>query len=170
MTPSSTLALPQVHLSPGQLIVTREAKVVVTVLGSCVAVTMFDRQSGLAAICHAMLAEPHAAAERMHGSDPARFRYMTEALPAMLDAFRRAGILPQTIEVKVFGGGNVIGESHAKDPHWIGGANVAAARRLLEGAGLAVVAENTGGRCGSKILFNTATGSVLHKHLRNPRP
>lgn len=170
MTRSLTPKLPQVHLSPGKLIVTRESKIVVTVLGSCVAVTMFDRLSGLAAICHAMLAEPHAAAERMHGGDPMRFRYMTEALPAMLDAYRRAAILPQTIEVKIFGGGNVIGESHAKDPQWIGGANLTIARRLLEDAGLTVVAENTGGRRGSKILFNTATGTVLHKHLHNPRP
>lgn len=167
---SFTFELPQVHLSPGQLIVTREPKIVMTVLGSCVAVTMFDRLSGLAAICHAMLAQPHAAAEPFHGGDPMRFRYMSEALPAMLGAYRRAGILRQTIEVKVFGGGNVIGEGHTRDPHWIGGANVAAARRLLEGAGLIVAAENTGGRCGSKILFNTATGAVFHKHLRNPRP
>lgn len=161
--------LPRVHLSPGHWIVTREPQIVVTVLGSCVAVTMFDRGSGLAAICHAMLAEPHPTT-RLHDGDPARFRYMTEVLPAMVGAFRRAGILPQTVEVKVFGGGNVIGESRAQDPNWIGGANVAAARRLLEDASLVVVAENTGGRCGSKILFNTATGAVLHKHLRNPRP
>jgi len=162
-----TIGLPQVHLSSGQLIVTREAKIVVTVLGSCVAVTMFHRPSGLAAICHAMLATP-AGAGPIRAGDPVRFRYVTEAVPAMLGAYRRAGIDPQTIEVKVFGGGNVIGENHATDPHWIGEANVAAARRLLEAADLAVVAENTGGRCGSKILFNTATGAVLHKHLRNP--
>ncbi len=169
MMRSFTLELPQVHLVPGRLIVTREAQIVTTVLGSCVAVTMFDPLSGLAAICHAMLAEPHAA-ERLREDDPRRFRYMTEALPAMLDAYRRAGISAQAIRVKVFGGGNVIGESHATDPNWIGGANVAAARQLLERAGMRVAAENTGGRCGSKILFNTATGAVLHKHLRNPRP
>lgn len=161
--------LPQVHLSPGQLIVTREPKVVVTVLGSCVSVTLFHRPSGLAAICHAMLAEPTGAGP-VHPEDPLRFRYVSEAVPAMIGAYRRAGIAPQTIEAKVFGGGNVIGESHAIDPHWIGGANVAAARRLLEAADLAVVAENTGGRCGSKILFNTATGTVLHKHLRHSHP
>lgn len=159
----------KVHLSPGQLIVTRDSQVVVTVLGSCVAVTMFERGSGLAAICHAMLAEPPAGA-RLPDGDPTRFRYMTEVMPAMVGAFRRAGILPCTIEVKIFGGGNVIGVSRAANPNWIGGANVDVARRLLEDAGLVVIAENTGGRCGSKILFNTATGVVLHKHLRNPRP
>lgn len=169
MMRSFILELPQVHLAPGRLIVTREAQIVITVLGSCVAVTMFDRSSRLAAICHAMLAEPHSTA-RLTDDDPTRFRYMTEVLPAMLGAFRRAGILPQTIEVKVFGGGNVIGEGRATDPNWIGGANVTTARRMLEDAGLVVIAENTGGRCGSKILFNTETGAVLHKHLRNPRP
>lgn len=160
-----TLDLPQVHLSPGQLLVTREAKIIATVLGSCVTVTMFDPNSALAAICHAMLAEPQAT-ESLSPRDPHRFRYVTHVLPAMIGAYRRAGILPRTIEVKLFGGANVIGESHAVDPHWIGGANVAAARRVLEHADLVIAAENTGGQRGRKILFNTATGEVLHKHLR----
>lgn len=168
MNGSDTMELPQVHLSPGQLLVTREPKVVATVLGSCVAVTMFDRQSGFAAICHAMLAAPQPT-EPVRPTDPQRFRYVALVLPAMIGAYRRAGVRPRAIEVKLFGGGNVIGESRSEDPHWIGGGNVATARRLLEEADLVISAENTGGRRGRKILFNTGTGEVLHKYLRNPR-
>lgn len=168
MNGGDTMELPQVHLSPGQLLVTREPKVVATVLGSCVTVTMFERRTAFAAICHAMLAapQPH---EPVRPTDPLRFRYVAVVLPAMIGAFRRAGLRPETIEVKLFGGANVIGESHSTDPHWIGGGNIATARRLLEGADLVISAENTGGRRGRKILFNTGTGEVLHKYLRNPR-
>lgn len=160
--------LPQVHLSPGQLLVTHEARLVATVLGSCVAVTMFDRHSRLAAICHAMLAEPQETVQ-LGAGDPARFRYMVHALPAMIGAFRRAGVPPRTIEVKLFGGANVIGEQHSADPHWIGGATLTVARQLLERATLGIAAENTGGQHGRKILFNTVTGEVLHKHLKTIR-
>ncbi len=168
MTCDRPLDPPQVHLSPGQLLVTREARVVATVLGSCVAVTMFHAPSGLAAICHAMLAEPRSR-EVVRNGDPARFRYVAHALPEMIGVFHRAGARPQAVEVKLFGGANVLGDGHHGDPLWIGGSNVAAARRLLERAAFAIAAENTGGIKGRKILFNTATGDVLHKHLARGR-
>lgn len=164
MTCEYPLDPPRVHLSPGQLLVTRDARMVATVLGSCVAVTMFHEPSGLAAICHAMLAEPRAR-EMVWPGDPARFRYVSHALPEMIGTFHRAGVRPQAVEVKLFGGANVIGRAHQGDPLWIGGSNIAAARRLLDRAAFAIAAENTGGDHGRKILFNTATGEVLHKHL-----
>jgi chemotaxis receptor (MCP) glutamine deamidase CheD len=49
--------------------------------------------------------------------------------------------------------------------HWVGNANVAAARNFLEQAQFSVVAENVGGTRGCKIIFNTQTGEVLHRHL-----
>lgn len=164
MTCDFPLDPPHVHLSPGRLLVTREAQVVATVLGSCVGVTMFHEPTGLAAICHAMLAEPRAR-EVVRAGDPSRFRYVSHALPEMIDSFYRAGVRPQTIEVKLFGGANVIGGMHHRDTLCIGGSNVAAARRLLERAPFEIAAENTGGKHGRKILFNTATGEVLLKHL-----
>ena len=161
------MSLPHVHLSPGQLLVTREPQIVVTVLGSCVAVTMFDATSGLAAICHAMLAQPQATEDARLAADRP-YRFVSRAVPAMLDAYRRAGVPLRRIQVKLFGGGNVI--AHAASPFGsaaIGPANIGVARDLIECARLSITAENTGGRTGRKILFNTATGEVLHKHLRS---
>jgi len=166
MSYATVIGLPQIHLSPGELLVTRQPQVVVTVLGSCVAVTMFARQASLAAICHAMMAQPQAT----EGADQAcdqPFRYVSHVLPAMFATYRREGIALQSIEVKVFGGANLIAHANgAPGAHWVGGANLAAVRTLLERARLTVSAENTGGSRGRKILFNTATGEVLHKHLR----
>ena len=160
-------ALPQVHLAPGELLVTHEPQVVVTVLGSCVAVTMFDRESSLAAICHAMLVEPQRGESPLPG-DPLSFRYVNIVVPAMVSVYRRAGIDPRAIEVKLFGGGNVIGRARrAPETEGIGDANIAAVRVQLARAGLIVTAESIGGRRGCKILFNTATGEVLRKHLRS---
>jgi len=162
-----TPALPQVHLAPGELLVTRDPQIVVTVLGSCVAVTMFDRESSLAAICHAMLVEPQRG-EWLLAGDPLRFRYVNIVVPAMVDVYRRAGIDPYGIEVKIFGGGNVIGRARrGSDAEGIGDANISAVRAQLARADLLVTAESIGGRRGCKILFNTATGDVLRKYLRS---
>lgn len=163
---AKNIGLPQIHLSPGELLVTRKPQVVVTVLGSCVAVTMFSRSHSLAAICHAMLAHP----QSVGGGDTLEarsFRYVSHVLPAMFATYRREGIAPQAIEVKVFGGANLIARADgASRAHWVGGANLTAVRTLLGHAQLTVRAENTGGSRGRKILFNTATGEVLHKHLQ----
>jgi chemotaxis protein CheD len=157
--------LPQVHLRPGELLVTQEPQWIVTVLGSCVAVTMFSVRLRLAAICHGMLPSPHG--RGMADSNPNdAFRYLSMVIPAMAERFAHAGIKPSEIEVKMFGGGNVInlgGEPSGE--RWIGSANVITAQQLLATAGLRIRVQNTGGEYGCKIVFNTRTGEVLHKYL-----
>ena len=166
MTAVEPHSLPRLHLNPGALLVTRQAQWVVTVLGSCVAVTMFDRASGLAAICHAML--PRAPGSALPASDDEqRLRYVGQVLPAMLALFQDRGVRRGRIETKLFGGANMFTwrEPRVGD-YKIGEANVAAVRQLLEREGLQVAAENTGGRRGRKIFFNTGTGEVLHQFIR----
>jgi chemotaxis protein CheD len=157
--------LPQRHLQPGEVLVTQEPQWVVTLLGSCVAVTMFSARFNLAAICHAMLPEPH-------GKDLAQtnskhsLRYLSRAIPALAERFAQIGLKPEEVEVKMFGGGNVI--HMGGDPqgnHWIGSANVTLARELLQATGFRIKAQNVGGQRGCKIMFNTQTGQVLHRHL-----
>lgn len=156
--------LPLVHLNPGDLIVTTDPQQVVTVLGSCVAVTMFAPRTGLAGICHAMLPRPKHRSLR-HTPDEERFRYLSEVIPAMTARFRHKGIVPSEIEVKLFGGGNVIRMEEPMAGKGLGHVNVDVARELLEQETLVVRASNVGGNRGRKIIFNTETGEVLHKHL-----
>jgi chemotaxis protein CheD len=136
---------------------------VATVLGSCVSVTMFDPVSSLSSICHAMLAEPMRG-EKLGPDDPLKFRYVSHAVPAMVSAYRGAGVPLSRIEVKLFGGGNVIKQTGFNSQ--IGSRNVEAARGLLLGIRFRIAAENTGGERGRKLFFNTMTGEVLLKHLR----
>lgn len=156
--------MPQRHLQPGELLVTQEPMWVVTLLGSCVSVTMFNARFQLAAICHAMLPEPRGDKACAHPSHC--FRYLSHAIPAMCEHFFREGLAPDQVEVKMFGGSNVIqigGDRHSN--RWIGASNLALARQLLQSARLRIKAQNVGGETGSKICFNTVTGDVLHKHL-----
>jgi chemotaxis protein CheD len=157
--------LPRCNLQPGALLVTQEPLWVVTLLGSCVAVTMFNARFHLAAICHAMLPKPHG--KGVPGPSPDDyFRYMSHVIPAMVERFAQLGLPPNEVEVKMFGGGNVIdlgGDPH--DDRSIGDANIALARQLLRSARFQIRGENVGGNRGCKILFNTQTGQVLHKRL-----
>lgn len=156
--------LPQRHLQPGELFVTRDPLWVVTLLGSCVAVTMFSPRLRLSAICHAMLPTPRE--KPPHDAGLKCFRYVSHAIPAMAERFARHGLSPEEVEVKVFGGGNVIdmgGDS--PEERSIGRANVALACELLRSARLRIKGGCVGGDSGCKIVFNTHSGEVLHRHL-----
>ncbi|MFO1475284.1 MAG: chemotaxis protein CheD [Verrucomicrobiota bacterium] len=156
-------------LKSGELLVCREPHLVSTVLGSCVAITMHHPATSLAAICHAMLPAPSPA----HGTSLSRadqFRYVTCSIPALLDPFHRAGIPNDEIDVKMFGGANVIALGGEESPEGIGAANIATARQILASLQLRIVASDVGGSRGRKLFFNTATGDVFHKYLaKSPR-
>lgn len=153
------------RLKPSELVICRDAREITTVLGSCVAITMFNSRLGLAAMCHAMLPCP-ATDKRSGNTLSTPFKYLSEALPAMMVAFHRAGVSPSEIEVKMFGGGQVLGRRlEASNPQSIGPANIRMARELLQELQLTVKAANVGGNRGRKIVFNTETGEVFHKYL-----
>ena len=158
-------ALPLIHLKPGELVFTEKPAQVVTVLGSCVTVTMFSRWPRYAGICHAMLSAPSFVGPS--GKVPDRFKYLSEAIPFMAAHFRKLGIDLKAVEVKMFGGGNVTPHNPVKPhrPMLIGHANVQTARQLLAAETLTLKAANVGGSLGRKLIFNTATGEVQHKHL-----
>lgn len=162
-------SIPQVHLRPGEVLVTQEPQWVITLLGSCVAVTMFNACFQLAAICHAILSRPRGTV--MLCSNPAqRFRYLSDAVPAMARRFSHFGLQPNEVEVKLFGGGDVLDMGgNPQNGHSIGRANIVMAQQLLKEAGFQIEAQNVGGNRGCKIVFNTETGEVLHQRLSRVR-
>jgi chemotaxis protein CheD len=155
-------ALSQVYLKPGELLLTHENIQVTTVLGSCVAVTMFHPRLRFAAICHGMLPKPKHPLEDQKG----RFKYLSEVIPFMAARFRFLGIAPQEVEVKMFGGGNVLGYDDSPEAKTlVGSANVESARKMLFRESMVIKAGSVEGDLGRKIIFNTQTGEVLHKFL-----
>jgi chemotaxis protein CheD len=153
--------LPAARLNPGDLIVADRPALLVTILGSCVAATMFHRRLGLGAMCHGMLPESDTDGGRE------RFRYVSDAIRHMAEQFRAAGAKPQEIEVKLFGGADVLqgDDRRGCSPATVGARNVQAALEALEAEGLTVRASELRGCNGRKILFNTETGDVFLKRL-----
>jgi chemotaxis protein CheD len=150
-------SLQRLYLKPGELIVTREPVLVATVLGSCISVTMFDRQTGAAGICHATLPDGG-------GSD--NFKYVDAAVRYMLKYFQKCNIASLEIQVKLFGGADMFSTGQAGTRNiTVGWQNISAATRCLAGCGLVPVAADVGGRKGRKLLFTTDTGAVYVKKM-----
>lgn len=159
--------LPFVQLNPGEWALAREPSLLVTILGSCVAVSLRHEPTRLAALCHAVLPEPGQL--RDDGDSP---RYVEAAILSMLRPFDAAGVARDSIEVKLFGGGEVLaaGDGVVRRAPSVGAMNVEKARGVLARERLRIVAEDVGGVRGRKILFNTATGRVLLRRLAKAGP
>lgn len=90
-------------------------------------------------------------------------RYGNIAITRLIDDLVGMGADKKNLVAKVFGGGNVLGESISF--FRVGERNVALALQLLGEKKIPVVASSTGGNRGRKIIFNTYTGKVLQQYI-----
>jgi chemotaxis protein CheD len=151
--------LEKIYLKPGELVITEEPVVVTTILGSCVAVTMFHQPTGMAAICHAM--QPSG-----HGSKS--FKFVDTAVHYMVKFFHNQKISRNEIETKLFGGAEMFRSVQPKVRDLsVGWQNVSAACQYVQTYGLILKSSDTGGKRGRKLLFTTDTGTVYLKKMHN---
>jgi chemotaxis protein CheD len=92
------------RILPGEYHVTGEDIVLVTVLGSCVAACIRDRETGIGGMNHFML--PDSGGPQDANSAPAR--YGTYAMEVLINQLVKLGAQRDRLEAKVFGGANVI--------------------------------------------------------------
>jgi chemotaxis protein CheD len=149
--------LPSVYLHPGQLFVTTAPTTVTTILGSCVAVCIWDPALGIGGINHYLLPMGFKTAS-------AGLRYGNVAIEHLLEKLERAGTLRSNLRAKVFGGACVLDAMRGKGNH-LGGKNVEIARSALADAGIPIVATDVGGDRGRKLIFHPHDGNALIKLL-----
>ena len=147
----------QLYLNPGEIVIAESPASVTTVLGSCVAVTLFAPQQRFGAICHSML--PFG-----HEGEPGK--YVDQSVGYMIASFREHGISPARLVAKVFGGADMFGQvKPARAAASIGMQNIQAALATLELHGIAPVVVEVGGGAGRKMIFRTHTGEVFLKRV-----
>ncbi len=140
--------LPQVFLEPGALYCTARPAVIRTVLGSCVAVCLVDRNGHAAGMNHYVLP-----------SGQATLRYGDVAIEQLSLKMYRLGCRLGDLRAKVFGGAAVLPYGAAEDT--VGTKNVGIALEWLRIHSIPIVARRTGGENGLLIRLYTATGRVM---------
>lgn len=150
-----------VYLKPGEVLVTLTPMLVSTVLGSCIAVTMFSASRGFGAICHAMLPE--------NAGRDNDLRYVDTALKHIYDNILEYGAGSDLV-IKLFGGAQVLNVGkRSADRITVGDQNVAKAEAVLASLGLLVSARDTGGTRGRKLFFCTRSGDVFMRRMRHDK-
>lgn len=156
--------LPMKNLRPGELITSTEPIIISTILGSCVAVTMFAPHKEIGAACHALLPSIEESRDKQIIE---KFKYVDSSIEEMISYFSRKGISVKNIEVKVFGGSDMFDqENRNRDQFSVGRKNIITAFNIIKERKMDLVNYDVGGPRGRKILFNTQTGQVLVKKLK----
>lgn len=152
----------EIHIRQGEMVFDNAPVNVHTVLGSCIAITMFHRPTGTYAMCHAMLPESAAAPKSTQFN---AFNYVDSVTEIMLARFREEGISLYELEIKYFGGADMF-EGSARAHNTVGKKNIQMVHALFHTYRVQAVASDVGGVRGRKIVFDTETGDVFVRKLR----
>jgi chemotaxis protein CheD len=165
MTRLQDIDIDKVYLKPGELYIGEQPTKVITVLGSCVSVTVFSRRLRIGAICHGAM--PHCRKRRgCHEVCEEAFKYVDCSLHYMLAKLRSYGVADCDIEVKLFGGADTLS---SKKENTIGSMNVKMALEIIRQENLGIIAADVGDSFGRKIIFLTHTGEVYLKRLKDTK-
>jgi chemotaxis protein CheD len=134
----------------GQAICAADPSRLMTIVGSCVAVTLYSPRRRLGMLSHIVLPK-----SRGGNDNPAKFA--DTAIPYMISTLQREGVLLTELTAKLTGGACMFGDSQFSR---IGENNVQAAIEALESAGLRIAGRDAGGNSGRRVCFDLATGAV----------
>lgn len=143
-----------VFLSPGGIHVSAEPTAISTVLGSCVAVCLWDGRLAVGGMNHFLL-------PRSDGAPSPRFGDV--AITQLLHRMTALGCRAEDLSAKVFGGAAVL--PFSPQATTVGEQNVAVALTELGRRHIQVVAGRTGGVRGLVVRFYTGTGRAMVREL-----
>jgi chemotaxis protein CheD len=157
--------LPDIYLQPGEVCLARRPAIIRTILGSCVGVTFWCARLSTGALCHALLPRPPKNAANGLTLEEG-YRYVDFAVRDLARQFETIGALRQEVEVKLFGGADVLPLSATGSSRpTVGRQNCEAAIVVVRDEGFNVIASSLGGNCGRSIHFHTGTGEVRLRWL-----
>jgi chemotaxis protein CheD len=151
MTSLEPSSVSRITVAQGDSIASRDRSVVfTTVLGSCIAVCLFDAGANVGGMNHFLLADPAPIA----GEDTRLLnRYGLHSMELLINAMLKRGATRRGLRARIFGGATM--RSGLGD---IGNRNIEFARRFLANEGIPVTSEDVGGTSARRVDFRPAAG------------
>jgi chemotaxis protein CheD len=142
-------------LNPGELIFAKHPILIKTVLGSCVAVVVYDKKNGYGGMCHYLLPESE---DKVRST-----KYGNVAVATLINKFINAGSVKNDLEASVVGGAFIIFSD--KEIFFIGDRNADVANRILREQKIPIKSINTGGDKGKKVVFDTGNNQLIVSNI-----
>jgi len=145
------------YLIPGKIFVAAQPFAISTILGSGIALCLWDSVRGIGGANHFMLPEGPEKSENAT-------RYGSVANPALLQRMLGLGAEIKTLEAKVFGG-SLPNVSFGVENETLGERNVHAVKHFLNMQGIRLAHSEVGGTHGRKLIFHTDDGRFWSEQL-----
>lgn len=147
-----------VVLKPGEIWFGSGNTVVRTLLGSCIAITLWNHEHRLGGMCHYLLPEPGQDAKR-RPEHPGY--YGSQALAFFERQAAKSGLALSSFQAKIFGGGNMFhGIERRAGSVNISARNIEWARQTLAERQIKVVAQDVGGHVHRTLFMEVWSGDV----------
>lgn len=147
-------------IHPGEFYVSHEDEIIGTLLGSCIAVCLYDKQNNISGMNHFMLPG------RISSSDiftDKSAKYGITAINGLIEKMKKIGGIKKNFEAKIFGGGHVM---HTDDCSvTIPSDNIKLARVMMEIEDIPIVQSDVGEKFTRKLLMEVLTGKVFMKKI-----
>lgn len=158
----------EIYLEPGGFYFGGPDVRVRTLLGSCVAMTLWHPRLRMGGIAHFML--PSRSRPRRVG-EALDARYADDVMELFCERVRALRTKAVDYEVKLFGGGNMFPHMvRVKDCSDVSCRNVQAAHRLVSEHGFTLKAEHLGGSGHRSLIFDLRDGAVYLRHANRHPP
>ena len=148
---------------PGEVYVSTEGELISTVLGSCIAVCIRDQLAGVGGMNHFMLPRLKGAVEGVSATGGDAARYGNWAMEFLINEILKNGGRRERLEIKVFGGGQVLSEMEFMD---VGQANIDFVFSYLMQENFSVKTHDVGGVYPRKVQYFSESGVVRVKRFR----
>lgn len=160
--------LTRISLYPGDHVVVSDSNsLLTTVLGSCIAVCLFDPQRRVCGMNHFMLSEASHRDDRLLHSEAGR--YGVYAMELLINGLMQQGASRSQLRAKVFGGAALFGHQGATPQTSIGLLNVRFVEDFLRREGIPVIGQAVGGNQGRVIYFLSSSYSVYVRSIAHNR-
>jgi chemotaxis protein CheD len=143
-----------VMLMPGELFFGEKVPCLRTLLGSCVAVTLWNPRRRIGGMCHFLLPT-----RTRPANAPRDGKYGDEAIGMMVDAILRAGTRPQDYEAHLYGGADTMPDIE-RAMKYVGERNIETGWRLIDQFGFNLMGVDVGENVPRVVRMNLLTGEV----------
>jgi len=150
---------PAVKVLPGEYFVSNEQIVIMTVLGSCIAACLWDARANVGGMNHFMLPD----GDTSDGGG----RYGSYAMELLINEMLKAGARRESIQAKIFGGGQVM---HSFTAMNVGERNTQFVIDYLQTERIPIVSKDVLDIYPRKVCFFPASGKALVKRLAHSHP
>lgn len=149
------------YINVGEFYIGIKPTEVCTILGSCVAVCLYDRLERIGGMNHYLI-------PLWNGKGLQSPKYGNIAIHRLVEGMTNIGCRVENLEAKIFGGGNVI-NTVSSESMMVGRKNIVVAQEVLDEYKIPVIARDVGGELGRRIMLESQTGRVLLNYIREER-